>query len=140
RAPGGSNRDPIPRVPAPAPVPATDRDRDPDPGSTRGRWRGDVSDSDASASLRSLGVHRIAVPVPFADAGGPVNVYAIENAAAEGGYTLFDSGVLTGEGEAALREGLRAAAIPISSIKRIVVSHGHVDHFGQAQKLSEESG
>jgi glyoxylase-like metal-dependent hydrolase (beta-lactamase superfamily II) len=92
------------------------------------------------AVLAGLGVHRIAVPVPFRDAGGPVNVCAIENAARPGGYTLFDSGVRTEESERTVREGLAAAGVAISEIRQIIVSHGHIDHFGQAQLLSEESG
>ena len=32
------------------------------------------------ADLAALGVHRIAVPIPFVAAGGPVNLYVIEAA------------------------------------------------------------
>jgi glyoxylase-like metal-dependent hydrolase (beta-lactamase superfamily II) len=92
------------------------------------------------AFLAELGVHRIAVPVPFVDAGGPVNVCVVQNAPGEGGWTLFDTGVKTEEGERALRAGLSDKGIAIGEIKRIIVSHGHIDHFGLAQILSEESG
>jgi glyoxylase-like metal-dependent hydrolase (beta-lactamase superfamily II) len=77
------------------------------------------------------------VPVPFADAGGPVNVYALED---EGGWALFDCGIGTPEGEAALRAGATAQAIDLMRCTRLFVSHGHVDHYGMAQTLAEQSG
>jgi glyoxylase-like metal-dependent hydrolase (beta-lactamase superfamily II) len=75
--------------------------------------------------------------VPFADAGGPVNVYALED---EGGWALFDCGIGTPEGEAALRAGAAEHGIDLRRCTRLFVSHGHVDHYGLAQTLSEESG
>src|SRR5437764_738671 len=96
-----------------------------------------ASPEDAHAALASLGIHRISVPVPFADAGGPVNVYAIEE---DDGFSLFDSGTGTPEGEAALREGLARSGLAIPSLRRVILSHGHVDHYGNAQVLVEESG
>jgi glyoxylase-like metal-dependent hydrolase (beta-lactamase superfamily II) len=75
--------------------------------------------------------------VPFADAGGPVNVYLLED---EGGWALFDCGIGTPEGEAALRAGAAQHGIDLRKCTRLLVSHGHVDHYGLAQTLSEESG
>jgi glyoxylase-like metal-dependent hydrolase (beta-lactamase superfamily II) len=90
------------------------------------------------AALEKLGILRIEVPVPFIEAGGPVNVYAL--AEKDGGWTLFDSGVATAEGRRAVREGLHACGVELKKVRRIVVSHGHVDHYGNAQELAEESG
>lgn len=88
--------------------------------------------------LGPLGVHRIPVPVPFVEAGGPVNAYAILNG--DGTYTLFDTGVATPDGLAALRGGAAEQGVDLRRVSRIIVSHGHVDHFGNAQTLAEESG
>ena len=93
--------------------------------------------SSSDARLAELGITRIALPVPFADAGGPVNVYALEDA---GGWALFDCGIGTEEGEAALRSGAAQRSIDLRRCTRLFVSHGHVDHYGLAQTLSEESG
>ncbi|MGO9830274.1 MAG: MBL fold metallo-hydrolase [Myxococcaceae bacterium] len=93
--------------------------------------------SSSDAALAALGISRIALPVPFADAGGPVNVYALED---EGGWALFDCGIGTEEGEAALRTGAAERGIDLRRCTRLFVSHGHVDHYGMAQTLSEESG
>jgi glyoxylase-like metal-dependent hydrolase (beta-lactamase superfamily II) len=88
--------------------------------------------------LAGLGIHRIPTPVPFLEAGGPANAYAIEDLG--GGFTLFDCACGTDEGLAALRNGLAARNLDLKGLNRIIVSHGHVDHYGNAQTLSEETG
>ena len=93
---------------------------------------------DGDAVLRALGIHRLPMPVPFADAGGPVNAYAIEDG--RGGVLFFDSGIGTPEGVAALHAGVAAAGVDLRRCTQVVVSHGHVDHFGNAQLISELSG
>ncbi len=90
------------------------------------------------ADLPALGVHRIPVPVPFRQAGGPANVYALEEA--EGGLTLWDAGLGSAQAEAALEEGFRRIGRRFEEVRRIVVSHGHVDHFGAARFVQERSG
>jgi glyoxylase-like metal-dependent hydrolase (beta-lactamase superfamily II) len=92
----------------------------------------------AEAELAALGVHRIAVPIPFPQAGGPVNVYAIEEAG--GGLALFDSGLGSAEAHAALEEGFRRMGRRFDEVTRIVVSHGHVDHYGGARFVQERHG
>ncbi len=94
-------------------------------------------DLDDSA-LTALGIHRLSIPVPFIEAGGPANVYVIEDG--DGRYTLFDTGIGTNDGIAALRGQAAERKLDLKKISRIVVSHGHLDHFGNAQMLSEESG
>jgi glyoxylase-like metal-dependent hydrolase (beta-lactamase superfamily II) len=78
------------------------------------------------------------VPVPFAEAGGPANVYAIDEA--DGGVALFDAGIGTREGRDALLAGFRALGRSLGEVRRIFVSHGHIDHYGYARSAQEESG
>lgn len=98
---------------------------------------GEQAPPDGDAVLRALGIHRLPMPVPFADAGGPVNAYAIEDGR---GVLFFDTGIGTPEGVSALHAGVAAAGIDLRRCSQVVVSHGHVDHFGNAQLISELSG
>ena len=90
------------------------------------------------ADLAALGVHRIAVPIPFVAAGGPVNLHVIE--AADGSLTLFDAGLGSEEAQAALQAGFARLGRSLAEVTRIVISHGHVDHFGAARFVQEQGG
>jgi glyoxylase-like metal-dependent hydrolase (beta-lactamase superfamily II) len=92
----------------------------------------------AEPDLADLGVFRIPVPIPFSQAGGPVNVYLLEEAG--GGLALFDSGLGTEAARAALEEGFRGIGRSFRDVTRIVVSHGHVDHYGGARAIQEARG
>lgn len=92
----------------------------------------------SEADLEALGVHRIAIPVPFPQAGGPVNAYLIEEP--DGGFLLFDSGLGTPEAQAALEAGFARLGRRFDEVRRIVVSHGHVDHYGAARFVQERHG
>ena len=88
--------------------------------------------------LRALGIRRVPVPIPFPQAGGPVNVLAIDEAG--GGFALIDAGLGTPDAEAALRAGLQENGLALPELRRILVTHGHIDHYGLAQTLREPSG
>jgi glyoxylase-like metal-dependent hydrolase (beta-lactamase superfamily II) len=90
------------------------------------------------AELRALGIERIPVPVPFPQAGGPVNVYLLEEE--DGGLLMFDSGLGTPQAQEALVEGFRRAGRSFDEVRRIVLSHGHVDHYGAALTVCERAG
>ena len=90
------------------------------------------------AELPSLGVFRIPIPVPFPQAGGPVNVYLVEEAG--GGYLLVDSGLGSPEATAALEEGFRRLGRRFGEVSRIIITHGHVDHYGAARFVQERHG
>lgn len=90
------------------------------------------------ADLATLGVFRIPVPVPFPQAGGPVNVYLIEEA--NGGFLMWDSGLGSPDAEEALAEGFRRLGRRFEEVTRILLSHGHVDHYGAARFVQERHG
>jgi glyoxylase-like metal-dependent hydrolase (beta-lactamase superfamily II) len=91
-----------------------------------------------TAALAALGVHRIPVPVPFPEAGGPANVYVIEEEG--GGVALFDAGIGTKDGRDALHAGFERLHLSLGDVRRIFVSHGHIDHYGYARAAQEASG
>ncbi len=79
-------------------------------------------------------IHRIELPVPF-----PVrttNVYLITDEP----ITLIDTGVKTDTSLHVLENSLRGLGYHIEDIKRILVTHGHIDHYGQANRISALSG
>jgi glyoxylase-like metal-dependent hydrolase (beta-lactamase superfamily II) len=90
------------------------------------------------ADLADLGVHRIPVPIPFPQAGGPVNVYLVEEAG--GGVLMWDAGLGTHEAQATLEDGFRRVGRRFEDVRRILVSHGHVDHAGAARFVQQRHG
>lgn len=84
-----------------------------------------------SAPLR---VHRIELPTPFPV--GSVNAYLLEGDP----LTLVDAGPKTDAAQAALEIGLAQAGHRVEDIRRIVLTHGHSDHFGNAQWIAARSG
>ena len=79
-------------------------------------------------------IHRIELPVPF-----PLkttNVYLVD----EEPITLIDTGVKTDTSFQVLTDSLRRLGYGIEDIKRILITHGHLDHYGQAKRISALSG
>lgn len=72
---------------------------------------------------------RIELPTPFPVGG--VNSYYLEGAEP----ALLDTGTRTPEAHRGL-----LAALEGRRVSTVFVSHGHVDHFGQARSLQEEHG
>lgn len=71
------------------------------------------------------GVHRIPLPLP-GDGLKAVNVYAIEQ---PDGVVLIDSGWALGRAREDLEEGLATLDLDLGSIRRILVTHVHRDHY-----------
>ena len=95
-----------------------------------------VGSSAGDLAVRSLGITRLAFPIPFAAAGGEVNAYLVDNP--DGSVTLFDTALSIDSPSVGLREGMRIAGRRLDEVRRVVVSHGHVDHFGSARAISDE--
>lgn len=79
-------------------------------------------------------IRTITVPTPFPV--GPVNVHVV----LRDPVTLVDSGPLTDEAWEALSAGLAQAGLKVADIERVLLTHGHQDHFGLAQKVADLSG
>ncbi len=84
--------------------------------------------------LLDLPLYRLELPTPFPV--GPVNVYLITEPEA----VLLDTGTATADSRATLERLLGEAGLRPRQLKRIVVSHGHLDHYGLARVLAAESG
>lgn len=79
-------------------------------------------------------VHRIELPTPFPV--GPVNAYLLVGDP----LTLVDAGPKTPEAQAALVDGIVRAGHRIEDVRRLILTHGHSDHFGNAVWVQEHSG
>jgi glyoxylase-like metal-dependent hydrolase (beta-lactamase superfamily II) len=93
-----------------------------------------VPDQDPFAPATAAGVHRLAIPTPFAV--GRVNVYLIEDEP----LTLVDAGPNSGTSLEALQNGLRALGHELEEIELVILTHQHIDHLGLVGIVASNSG
>jgi glyoxylase-like metal-dependent hydrolase (beta-lactamase superfamily II) len=79
-------------------------------------------------------IYKIELPIPFPLK--TMNVYFIDEAP----RTLVDAGIKTEASLDTLKKGLETIGYCLDSIERILITHGHIDHYGQAKRLSSLSG
>jgi glyoxylase-like metal-dependent hydrolase (beta-lactamase superfamily II) len=79
-------------------------------------------------------LYTITLPTPFPV--GPINVYL----GLGGEVTLLDTGPNDPATLETLRAGLAERGLGLRDIRRIIVTHAHVDHFGLAAQIVTESG
>lgn len=82
-----------------------------------------------------LPIHQIPLPTPWPGLG-PVHVYLIR----QDPVTLVDAGLNTPESREALLQGLADLRVDLRDIKRLLLTHAHFDHCGQAAWIAEQSG
>lgn len=75
----------------------------------------------------------LSIPTPFYV--GDVNVYLIK----EEPLTLIDVGPKTEQAKQVLHDKLRRNGVQISDIRRILLTHAHVDHCGLAKQIRDEA-
>jgi glyoxylase-like metal-dependent hydrolase (beta-lactamase superfamily II) len=89
---------------------------------------------DPFAPAAAAGIHRIAVPTPFAV--GRVNVYLIEDEP----LTLVDAGPNSGTAFDALERGVKALGHALEEIELVVLTHQHIDHLGLVGLVARRAG
>jgi glyoxylase-like metal-dependent hydrolase (beta-lactamase superfamily II) len=92
-----------------------------------------VSD-DPFAPAAAAGIHRIAIPTPFAV--GRVNVYLIEDEP----LTLVDAGPNSGTSFDELQRGIAALGHQLEDIELVILTHQHIDHLGLVSLVAAHSG
>jgi glyoxylase-like metal-dependent hydrolase (beta-lactamase superfamily II) len=80
------------------------------------------------------GIHRIAIPTPFAV--GRVNVYVIEDEP----LTLVDAGPNSATSFDELISGLAVLGHSLEEIELVVLTHQHIDHLGLVSLVAQRSG
>lgn len=79
-------------------------------------------------------IHKISLPTGFPV--GDVNVYIIK----DDPVTLIDTGVNGAIAEHVFTQNLKKIGLGFGDIKRIIITHTHLDHCGLAGRLQELSG
>ena len=79
-------------------------------------------------------IYKIELPIPFPLK--TMNVYFIDDSP----RTLVDAGIKTEVSFETLKKELETIGVGLNSIERILITHGHIDHYGQAKRLSSLSG
>jgi glyoxylase-like metal-dependent hydrolase (beta-lactamase superfamily II) len=89
---------------------------------------------DSFAPAAEEGIHRLAIPTPFAV--GRVNVYLIEDEP----LTLVDAGPNSGTSFDALQRGVAGLGHPLEDIELVILTHQHIDHLGLVSLVAGHSG
>lgn len=84
--------------------------------------------------LDKLPVKVIPLPTPFPV--GNINSYLIM----EDPVTIIDPGLYYRPSEEVLHGALEENGVSMSDIRRVVVTHGHPDHYGMAGKIQRDAG
>jgi glyoxylase-like metal-dependent hydrolase (beta-lactamase superfamily II) len=82
----------------------------------------------------SPAVHAIELPNPFFE--GHCQAYVVM----ADPLTLIDTGVATTASFEALRSGLQRVGLQVGDVRRIVLTHKHIDHIGNAWRVQQQSG
>jgi glyoxylase-like metal-dependent hydrolase (beta-lactamase superfamily II) len=94
----------------------------------------EAEEAAAWARAAAAGIHRLAIPTPFAV--GRVNAYLIEDEP----LTLIDSGPNSAKALDELEQALAAHGHAIEDLQLLVITHQHIDHIGLAAILARRSG
>jgi glyoxylase-like metal-dependent hydrolase (beta-lactamase superfamily II) len=89
---------------------------------------------DPFAPAAAAGVHRLAIPTPFAV--GRVNVYLIE----DDPLALVDAGPNSGTSFDELQRGIADLGHALEDIELVILTHQHIDHLGLVSLVAARSG
>jgi glyoxylase-like metal-dependent hydrolase (beta-lactamase superfamily II) len=92
-----------------------------------------VATQDPFAPAAEAGIHRLAIPTPFAV--GRVNTYLIEDEP----LTLVDSGPNSGRALDELQRRLHDRGHSLEDIQLILITHQHIDHIGLVDIIAAHS-
>lgn len=79
-------------------------------------------------------IERLPTPVPFPP--GHINSYLIQGEEP----ILIDTGIKSEKSWDALAAELKKHGLAITDVRHLLITHAHIDHFGQAKRIQEESG
>ena len=94
----------------------------------------DLTPEAALEQAADAGIHRLAIPTPFAV--GRVNCYLLEDEP----LTLVDTGPNSGKALDELQRALAERGHSIDDLELVIVTHQHIDHLGLVEIVVEHSG
>jgi glyoxylase-like metal-dependent hydrolase (beta-lactamase superfamily II) len=80
-------------------------------------------------------IYQVQLPLPFALRS--VNCYLLRD---DDGWTIVDSGLNSPDGQAAWQAAFAELGVEPRTIRRVVLTHYHPDHYGMAGWLQRQSG
>ena len=89
---------------------------------------------DPFAPAAAAGIHRLAIPTPFAV--GRVNVYLVEDEP----LTLIDAGPNSGTSLDELQRGIAGLGHSLEDLELVILTHQHIDHLGLVSLVAAHSG
>ncbi len=92
-----------------------------------------MTSADPYAPAAAAGIHRLAIPTPFAV--GRVNVYLIEDEP----LTLVDAGPNSGTSLDELQRGIEGLGHGLEDIGLVILTHQHIDHLGLVSLVASRS-
>jgi glyoxylase-like metal-dependent hydrolase (beta-lactamase superfamily II) len=96
--------------------------------------RATLAGDDPFAPAAEAGIHRLAIPTPFAV--GRVNVYLIDDEP----LTLVDAGPNSGTSFDELQRGIERLGHALEDIELVILTHQHIDHLGLVSLVAARSG
>jgi len=93
-----------------------------------------VPTDDPFAPAAAAGIHRLAIPTPFAV--GRVNVYLVEDEP----LTLIDAGPNSGTSLDELQRGIAGLGHSLEDLELVILTHQHIDHLGLVSLVAAHSG
>jgi glyoxylase-like metal-dependent hydrolase (beta-lactamase superfamily II) len=81
-------------------------------------------------------IHAIAIPLLYPPELLTANLYAV----GKGPITLVDTGPKIPGSFEFVRKKLQSAGFDLNDIERIIITHGHLDHFGLAFRICKAAG
>jgi glyoxylase-like metal-dependent hydrolase (beta-lactamase superfamily II) len=93
-----------------------------------------LTGDDPFAAVAAAGIHRLAIPTPFAV--GRVNVYLID----DDPLTLVDAGPNSATSFDELARGMARLGHRLEDIELVILTHQHIDHLGLVSLVASRSG
>lgn len=84
--------------------------------------------------MTELRVFSLRIPNPFVEGRSCVYVIAADP------VTVIDTGIATSRAFDALVEGLKEHDLSLGDVKRVILTHKHIDHIGNAWRIQQQSG